>query len=168
MNVKKIVGYVLLLFVVVSFVELAIKKVRQASAGANEAAGEPAPHDLAAAALAENHVVACYAFTSSGRCESCDNYETWAKEAIDEHFAQAIKDGRLAWQTVDFDLPEGKRFDSEYELGRVPTLVLIAMRGRQRAEWKALHDGLMHAAMGSKAELKKYVQSEVRDYLEAK
>jgi hypothetical protein len=172
MKTKGILTAVLLLFVAFSLVELVLKRVRASSA---EAAGEQAaaaantltPGDKHPSPVAADRVIVYYCH-SKERCENCRNYEPYTKELIQDKFGKLLQEGRLEWRVVNIDQPQGKHFDTDYQLGGIPTLVLVKVQGNKEVKWTKLEDGLMLVAMGDKAAFVQYAENGLRAFLEEK
>ncbi|MCC6126861.1 MAG: hypothetical protein IT426_18000 [Pirellulales bacterium] len=175
MTSKKFWTAVLLLFVAFSLVEVVVKHVRlhqAARAGGDKAenpqnAGIAGPNEQnSTKELSEGVVV--YYFHGRERCENCRNIEAYAKEAVQTGFGERLADGSMAWKVVNFDLPANAHFDKDYELGGIPSVVLVKYRDGARIEWKNLTDVWEHVAGGDKAKFLDYVQKELRDFMAKK
>lgn len=55
-------------------------------------------------------------FYGKQRCVTCRAMEQLAREAVDSVFADKVKDGILAFTTVDITTPEGEAFADSYEV----------------------------------------------------
>ena len=62
----------------------------------------PAQEQPAATEPLANGVVLDY-FTFGKRCDTCIRMETWAREAVESEFADALKEGRLVMRALDGD-----------------------------------------------------------------
>jgi len=156
MKPKNIVAAVLLSFVAASVAVLIAKGIREApEAGdeANQAAGKPAMTDG----------VIAYYFHGKIRCPTCESIESYAHEAIRAGFAGPIEGGQLAWQVVNYELPENEHFRTEYEL-IAPTVVLVEMDGGSQKECRNL--ARVWELVGDKEAFVKYIQEETRAMLE--
>lgn len=55
-------------------------------------------------------------FYGKQRCSTCKAIEKFAKEAIDSVFPDKIKDGSLAFKSVDITTPEGEKLADLFEV----------------------------------------------------
>jgi hypothetical protein len=72
-----------------------------------------APHDAVPADKSLNQVVVSYAHATI-RCVSCNTIERLIKETLDEQFAEAVTQQRVAFQEVNFQ--ENTVFAKQYEI----------------------------------------------------
>ena len=80
---------------------LAFAGIRQMEKATAPDASPPQEQPSAAEPLA-NGVVLDY-FTFGKRCDTCIRMETWAREAVESEFADALKEGRLVMRALDGD-----------------------------------------------------------------
>lgn len=107
-------------------------------------------------------VIACY-FHRTQRCPTCLKIGSYVEEAVKSGFAREIADGRVVLTMVDFQDPRNEKLVSAYKITG-PTLVVIDAAGDKAAEWKPAPK--VWSLVGKKPEFLKYVQDEVRGYLE--
>ena len=89
----------LLVIIVLGLLAFAgIRQMEKATAPDNA----PAQEQPAATEPLANGVVLDY-FTFGKRCDTCIRMETWAREAVESAFADALKDGRLIMRAQDGD-----------------------------------------------------------------
>ena len=190
MQSKKILTATLLLFVGFSLVELVLKRVREAAAESDGGqqissvsspaaspvpvptqGGKPAPGAPAASegvpAAATEKVIAFY-FHGRERCDNCRTYEALSREIVERDFSAQVGEGRLEWREGNYDEPDQRHFDAKYRLGRVPTLVLVRMRGSDELEARKLGDGFMLIVTGEKDKFTQYVQRQIQACLDKK
>ena len=55
-------------------------------------------------------------FYGKQRCSSCVAMEKYAKEAIDSMFSEKVKDGVIAFKTIDITTPEGEKVADLFEV----------------------------------------------------
>jgi len=103
MKTKRIVSGVLLAFVAVSIAVAVIK----------ETVARPRALDTDTTVKGDNVVV--YYLHTTFRCVTCNRVETTAEKLIRAEFAKAITDGRLQWESVDFQ--EHDDIAVRYEVG---------------------------------------------------
>lgn len=131
------------------------------------AAGEPAPAVPPPAAApsddAATHVVRVYYFRTTARCVSCKKIEAFTDSAIRTAFAREIEIGKLAWQVINVQEPENGHFIRDYKLATKSVVVVDTVDGGQ-VRWKNL--SRVWELLGDEAAFARYVQEEVRQYLE--
>jgi len=157
----------LLAFVGVSFAYLGFRdRGTQADGPREDCAASTAEicRPDAGADPASNPRVVAYYFHMTKRCKTCRTIETLARDAIETGFAEAILQGRLAFESVNVEDPGNEHFVREYEVAG-SSLVLAEVRAgrpvrsRHLAEvWNLVADPQAFTA---------YVQSEVRSFLAA-
>ncbi len=158
MNSKVIVTWGLLLFVAVSIGVLIGKGTGNRPATATIDVGasrEPV------ASPAGPRVIAYY-FHGSVRCATCKTIEAYTREAIDTHFAAALKSGELEVRSVDFEKPENEHFLNDYKLSS-SSLVLVDPRGSGEDSWKLLQE--VWQLTDNKPAFVRYVKEELGQFL---
>jgi hypothetical protein len=111
-----------------------------------------------------HRVVACY-FHRTVRCPTCRRISAYIEEGIQAGFAREIQEGRVSVAMMDFQDPKNERFTSFYKITG-PTLVLMDIRDGKVAAWKPAPK--VWSLVGDKEAFFRYVQGEVRAYLEGK
>lgn len=122
----------------------------------------PAAQAEPSAAPPAHRVLACY-FHRTVRCPTCRKISAYIEEAVQTRFAAEIKDGRVSMVLVDFQNPKNKKY-TEYFRITGPTLVLMDVHSDKVTAWKPAPK--VWSLIGNKAAFLKYVQTEVRGYLE--
>lgn len=130
---------------------------RQGRAGQSAGAKKAAP-------MPSHRVIVCY-FHRTQRCPTCKRISAYIEEAIRAGFAREIKQRRVAMTLVDFQDRKNARYTKAYKI-KGPTLVIIDVRDGKVAAWKPAPK--VWSLVKKKDEFFKYVQKEVRAYLEAK
>jgi hypothetical protein len=149
MNTKKIITIVLLLFVAVSLVVLVVKRTRSVEGGA-------------AQDLSDRLIV--YSFHRNVRCENCQAIEAYAHKALQSGFKAQLDDGRIEWKVVNFEEPENKHFDADFELGEIPSVVLVQYQNNAVARSKNLTEVWRLVMGNNETEFIEYVQKELREF----
>jgi hypothetical protein len=166
MNYKSIIKAVLLVFAIASIVALFVKDPQpdpEAACASAETvnpqvnSGNPGP-------AAVSPKVVAYYFHTTYRCSSCKKIEAYSREAIESGFAKELKDGRVAWCVVNLDDRANRHFIQDYQLFS-KSLVLVKMKDGKQAEWKNLIK--VWQLLGNREDFLRYVQAELRSYLEA-
>ncbi|MGW8258488.1 MAG: nitrophenyl compound nitroreductase subunit ArsF family protein [Thermoguttaceae bacterium] len=109
-------------------------------------------------------VVACY-FHRTVRCPTCKKIGAYIEEAVKSAYPTEIKDGRVKMTLVDFQDPKNKKLAETYKIRR-PTLVVMDVHKGKVTAWKPAPK--IWSLIGKKDMFFKYVQNEVRSYLEEK
>jgi len=160
MKPKRIIQIVLLLFVAVSVVYFVAQETKHSVVGASAQAD---PQASTTGNVRSAKVIAYY-FHGNFRCVSCRKLEAVSHEAVTGGFPDELKRGDLQWQAVNVEQPENEHFASDYRLFS-RSLVLVKFKNGKQVEYKTLTKAW--ELLTDDAALKKYVQSEVRSYLEA-
>jgi hypothetical protein len=156
MNVKKILTAALLIFVAISFVKIVVKHVRLNQQARTGAAVDGEGRDK----------IVVYYFHGRERCENCRNIEACAKESVQDGFKKELDEGRIEWQVIDFDESANAHYDKEFELGGIPSVVLVKIKGGSQIKAKNLTDVWLHVTNGDKAKFLDYVQTELRYFIQ--
>jgi hypothetical protein len=106
--------------------------------------------------------VIAYYFHGTVRCETCLMIEQLAKTVIEQQFSAELAMNRLAFTSVNYELPENAHFLTDYKLP-CPSLVLVRRTDGEEEAWKLLADTwqLVHEPL----RLHAYVETEVRHFL---
>jgi hypothetical protein len=169
MKPRTILTAVILAFVAASVAYLVVKEVRAARATDVARAGVAgaSPAELAPAeaipAVSVDRVVVTYFYTSR-RCATCKNIEAYTREAVEAGFADEVKSGLVCWRSVNTDEPANRHYINDYRL-YAKSVIVSDVRGGEEARWKNLAD--IWRLTNDKAAFVKYIQDEVRGYLEA-
>lgn len=110
------------------------------------------------------HKIIAYYFHGNVRCVSCRKIEAYSKEAIDSGFADLLKSQELEWRVVNTDESENEHFLEDYQL-YTKSLIIVDMHGDKQTKWKNLTK--VWELLGDKAAFIKYVQDEIKAYLES-
>lgn len=108
---------------------------------------------------------AVYYFHGGMRCSNCIKFEKYTDETMRTTFADAIKEGKVAWNVVDWDKPENKHFIQDYQL-MTKAVVVVKMKNGKPADFKNLTD--IWQLVGNKDGFQKYIAQEVSAVLDAK
>ena len=102
-------------------------------------------------------------FHTNHRCASCQRLEAWSHAAIAEGFSAELADGRLEWETINFDRPQHRRFADAYQL-LAPTVVLVEMHGRAPGRWSTAPQ--LWSLLDDRPAFVSFLQGEVRRRLD--
>jgi hypothetical protein len=164
MKSKTIITTVLLLFIITSFAYLVFKEVRSTSQSDPTGTNMPAiaePNEPSSETMAQKVIV--YYFYSTARCATCRKFEAFSNEALHESFEEALNDGRLQWRMVNVEKPGNEHFVTDYKLYS-KSIVIVKMQDGKQVEWKNLQK--IWELVRDKKVFIKYVQDEIRNYLE--
>jgi len=171
MKPKTIITATLLLFVAASVVYLVVKEtagnVAQSTVPPSttlSASGEGTQGFTLPPDKAEITNIAVYYFHGNMRCTTCRTIEAYTKEAVQTGFSDTLKDGRLELRVVNIEEPGNDHFVQDFQLS-TRSVVLERIADGKREEWKNL-DRVWELVRGDKNEFLKYVQDEIRVYLE--
>jgi hypothetical protein len=140
---KTIITFLLLIFVAVSLVYAVIKESglkQEHKAPAATLTKEPTrteTQSISETAEPESKVVAYY-FHGNTRCVTCRTIESYAREAIENGFSEALKKGQLEFKVVNVEEPQNEHFVQDYQLSASTVVVARFKKGKQRG-WKNLH-----------------------------
>ena len=173
MKTKTIITVVLLLFIFARVAYLVIKEVHSGPKSSPEQTNLPTVTEsnepsLATEARKEyssrlSEKVVFYYFHGTARCPTCRKFESFSDEALQGAFAEALNNGRLEWRVVNVDKQGNEHFVDDYQLYS-KSIVIVKMRDGKQAEWKNLKR--IWELVRNKRTFVKYIQDEVRDYLE--
>ncbi|RLC48261.1 MAG: hypothetical protein DRH70_01395 [Candidatus Coatesbacteria bacterium] len=108
--------------------------------------------------------VIVYYFHPRSRDFSGRLMESFVKDALEKDFGADLKRGRLVFRSVNTDKPENRHFIDDYGL-HIRSVVLSESLGGRELRHKNLVR--VWALLRYKDKLQKYIQGEVRAYLEA-
>ena len=78
-----------------------------------------------------------YYFHGDMRCMTCHKLETYAKEALDTHFADKLASKDIVWKVVNVNKPENRHFIQDYKLVTRSVVISETVTGRE-IKWKNL------------------------------
>lgn len=165
MNAKSVITAVLLIFVAASVIGIVL---RNSGADAGQNPGHPQRNAQGKAdavdesSVPEHQVVATY-FHNTVRCPSCIKIEKYSREAIEEGFAEELKDGLLVYRMVNVDEDENRHFIEAYGLYTKHLVLSDRLEGRE-TRWKDLPQ--VWELLGSEDDFKTCVTQNVRLYLD--
>jgi hypothetical protein len=165
MNYKSIIKAILLVFAIASIVVLFVPDPQsglEATCASAETANPQASSGNPGPAAVSPKVVAYY-FHTTYRCSSCKKIEAYSREAIESGFAKDLKEGKLQWCVVNVDDRANRHFAQDYQLFS-KSLVLVKMKDGKQVEWKNLIK--VWQLLGNREDFLRYVQAELRSYLE--
>ena len=132
MRAKQVLTILLLVFVVGSLAYMVVKENKSESSTDQTANSK----ELPATAEQDTRLIVYY-FHGDMRCATCHKLESYAKEALDTNFSDAIASGSIIWKPVNVDKPENKHFIQDYELV-TKSVVLSRIADGKETEWENL------------------------------
>ena len=109
--------------------------------------------------------VVAYYFHGTTRCATCRKIEAYSHEAVQNGFAEALKAGKLEWRTLNVEEPANLHFIKDYQL-YTRSVVLASYQGDKQLRWKNLEK--VWELVGDKGQFTRYVQNEVKTFLESR
>ncbi len=109
-----------------------------------------------------SHRVIVYYLHTSYRCASCRKLEAYTTEAIQQGFADELKDGRLVFQVVNVEEKGNEHFVQDYKIF-TKSVVLVDERSGRQVNWKNLPK--VWELLGNKEHFLRYVREETGKYL---
>lgn len=116
------------------------------------------------AAGPSHQVIACY-FHRTVRCPTCRRISAYIEESVKTGFAPQIKDGSVKMLMIDFQDDRNQKYTEAYQISG-PTLVLMDVHDGKVTSWKPAPK--VWSLVGNKDAFLKYVQDEVKSYLEVR
>ncbi|HEO72548.1 MAG TPA: hypothetical protein ENN80_14920 [Candidatus Hydrogenedentes bacterium] len=83
--------------------------------------------------------VVVYYFHGTVRCQTCLDIEQYTRETVFESYFADLMEGTMEWRAVNYEVPENRRYSSDYKLS-MPSLVLVREMGGFPADHKVLHE----------------------------
>ena len=114
------------------------------------------------AAGPSHQVMACY-FHRTVRCPTCRRISAYIEESVNTGFASQVKDGSVKMLMIDFQDAKNQKYTQAYQIAG-PTLVLMDVHDGKVTSWKPAPK--VWSLVGNKDEFFRYVQGEVKSYLE--
>ncbi len=109
----------------------------------------------------EPEVIAYY-FHTTVRCVSCKKIEAYSREAIENGFAEELKNGTLKFESINIDDEDNKHFAKDYQL-YTKSLIICDMESGKQVQWKNLEK--VWQLLGNEEKFIKYVRDEINSYL---
>ena len=106
-----------------------------------------------------------YYFHGYERCKTCLTIQSSWREAVDEGFPDAIRDGRLRRQAINFLAPESARFVPRYGIESLSIVVAEVRNGRPARQ---KHLGAIWDYLDDRPRMVEYIRGEVAAFLEGR
>jgi hypothetical protein len=142
-------------------------KSQKQSAAKEPLAAAPAASiktDTAKASVATGKIIVYY-FHNNMRCPTCYKLENYAKSEVESSFADAIKNGKLEWKTVNVDDKGNEHYNDDYKLYSKSVIVSTIKDGKE-SSWKNLDKiwELVH----EEGKYREYIRNEVKACFDGK
>ncbi len=156
MNARRLAQVALLLFVALSVTYFVVSESRK------PAAADGSQQSSSTATDPKTKVIAYY-FHGNFRCVSCRKLESLSQQAVMAGFPEELSQGELRWAAVNVEQGGNGHFISDYRLFS-RSLVLVRFKDGKQVEYKNLIKAW--ELLQDDEALKKYVQAEVRSFLQ--
>jgi thiol-disulfide isomerase/thioredoxin len=166
MNIKNIFTISLLIFAVASIVALTVKSLRKSpqSLAASERQNDGSLANWTVSPdLPIQDGVKVYYFHSNTRCTNCLNIEAYAHEAVENYFADELKNRKIVWQVINYETPGNAHYAKEYEIA-FPIIVLSMFKDGKQVKWIGLKEVVDN--IGDKATFTQLMQKSIQEFLE--
>jgi hypothetical protein len=107
--------------------------------------------------------VVLYYFHGTRRCNTCQTIESYAQEAVEGKFKNALQAGTLSWSPLNTDESENAHFVKDFALVS-SSLVLVEVDGGEVVRHQVLQEAW--TLVRDKPGFIEYVQKSVGEYLE--
>ena len=131
MNIKKVFTVLLLVFVAVSIGYMVFNEKAMVTDVTEEDGA------VSGEAIEGKRQVIVYYFHGDVRCPTCHKLESYAKEAVDTYFGDAVAAGELVWKPVNVDKPENSHYVKDYQLV-TKSVVLSEVVDGEESNWENL------------------------------
>jgi hypothetical protein len=146
---KQIYLFIRLIFFMLAFIIPNVSTAEKAEGATTET---PKP---------SHYLVATY-FHTTFRCPTCHKIENYSAEAIQNNFAEELKNGTLVWRVINVDEPENKHYTKDYNLFS-KHLIISEIKDGKEIRWKDLED--VWTNVRSEEKFDQYVVSEIKDWM---
>ena len=103
-----------------------------------------------------------YYFHGNARCSSCYKLEQYAKESIEQNFADELKSGKIVFEIVNVDKPENDHFVADYQL-YTKSVVLSLVKDGKQVKYKNLER--VWNLLKDQNKYHEYIRDEIKPFL---
>jgi hypothetical protein len=96
------------------------------------------------------------------RCPSCNTIERLTRQAVEQGFAEQIRQGRIQLKILNVEEPGNEHFVQDYKL-YTKSVILSDLKNGKEVQWKNLEK--VWTLLHDEAKFIEYIQSEVKCYL---
>ncbi len=111
---------------------------------------------------AEGNYVKVVYFHGKKRCATCMRIEKFSDEALKEYFNDELKNGKIVWESIDYDEKGNEHYLDDYNMFN-QTLIVFRYKDGKPAEWKSCEK--IWELNGDREQFINYVKDEVGKYL---
>jgi hypothetical protein len=106
-----------------------------------------------------------YYFHGNMRCPTCYKLENYAKSVVETDFADAIKNGKIEWKTVNVEDQGNEHFSTDYKL-YTKSVIISTVKDGKESSWKNLDQ--IWTLVEDQTKYMDYIRKEVKACLEGK
>jgi hypothetical protein len=106
-----------------------------------------------------------YYFHGNMRCPTCYKLENYAKSVVETDFADAIRNGKIEWRTINVEDKGNEHFNDDYKLYTKSVIISVRKDGKE-SSWKNLDQ--IWTLVGDQSKYMDYIRQEVNACLEGK
>lgn len=117
----------------------------------------------AATAASRPDGVSVLALHGEKRCRTCIRISDLAREEVEKTFAAELADGRLHWESLNYEQPEHRDLARRYELVSA-TIVLSRWKDGAETDWQKLDE--VWDLVGDEGEYREFIDTRVATMLE--
>jgi hypothetical protein len=103
-----------------------------------------------------------YYFHGNARCPSCYKLEQYAKEALEQNFANELKSGKIVFKIINIDQAGNDHFVTDYQL-YTKSVVLSLVRDGKQVKYKNLEK--VWDLLRDQNRYHEYVRDEIKPFL---
>lgn len=161
MKIKRIITLVLIIFVIISIAFVIIKEnkpQKQENTPAGVVSEAPATESKVIQKHNDKNYVVVYYFHGNMRCRTCMAFEEYIQNALDDFFAEKMKEGKLVYKVINVEDSGNEHFIRDYNLVTKSVVVAEFANGKE-VKWKKL-DKIWNL-VGNKQQFIGYIKSEI-------
>ncbi len=110
----------------------------------------------------QDNKVVVYYLHMNRRCQTCKKLEAYSHEALQDGFADQLKDSSVIWRVVNFEEKDNEHYGADYQLYS-QSLILSKLRNGKEVQWENLDK--IWELVGHKDKFLAYVQNKVRRFM---
>ena len=171
MKLKKIIGILLGLFVLLSIAFMVVSEIKKdESVKKSSQSVSPMGNQLEQNAITadtntsrkEKYVEGLY-FHGTNRCRTCNLMEGYIRDVLKDSFDKEIKEGLLSFESVNVDEASNNHYIQNYQLQSISFFLSLKKDGK---EIKFQNVDQIWQLARNEAQFKSYIKSEIKKFLE--
>ena len=172
MNQKRIITFLLLLFVAASVTAFISKEIKRQNTDDNAfSSPENNPKPVVQGNISEEvenitpeqqKKLIVYYFHGNARCVTCRKLESYAKETLDLYFPEELASGILEFKPVNVEETANEHFIDDYKLVSKSVVLSDTANGTQ-VNWKNLDK--IWELVSDKETYQQYIQENIKEFL---